>query len=371
MATDDESARPARLWVTTPTFESALIAELGPDAEARALGEAPGLVIAREPPVDAPALDPVFARQQLPAAHALRGASVAALAEASYRAVEAAIDAVAGPFTLHALTPTGADPRLQSRCALVAQQTLALLQQRRRRAARQYQPPAESARQFERVAALIQLLLLDREHGFVSVAGPRPLPSGGWDLSPWPGGLAPVAEDRRPPSRAYRKLEEAFLWMGLEPAPEQLCVDLGGAPGGWTYVALKRGARVVTVDRAPCEPPVRGHPALTMIEGNAFTYTPPQPVDWLLSDIVCEPLRSLALIKDWLARGLCRNLVVTVKFKGRDGYGVLADVRAALAAAALPRFRVKHLHHNKNEVTVFASTRESLARQLRRVPPVK
>ena len=363
MGPDDGLTRGSRVWVATPTFESALIAELGGSGEAHALADAPGLVVAREPSPDARPLDPVFARQALPAASVIRAASVAALAEASYQVVEAAIDRATGPFTLHALTPTGADPRLQSRCALVAQETLALLRQRRRRAARQFQPAEEAASHFAEVTALIQVLLLHRDHGFVSVAAPRALPAGGWDLAPWPSGLAPVVEDRRPPSRAYRKLEEAFLWMGLAPSPGQLCVDLGGAPGGWTYVALKRGARVVTVDRAPCEPPVLGHPALTMLEGNAFTYTPPQPVDWLLSDIVCEPLRSLTLIKDWLARGLCRHLVVTVKFKGRDGYGVLADVRGALAAAALPRFRIKHLHHNKNEVTVFASTREGLARQ--------
>ena len=36
-------------------------------------------------------------------------------------------------------------------------------------------------------------------------------------------------------------------------------------------------------------------------------------------------------------------------------------MRRALAAAALPRFRIKHLHHNKNEVTVFASTRLGVA----------
>jgi 23S rRNA (cytidine2498-2'-O)-methyltransferase len=365
MATDQDFAGPARLWLATPTFESGLIAELGPNAGARGLPQAPGLVIAREPPSGAPVLDPVFARQQLPAAHAIRAASVAALAEASYHAVEAAVDRAGGTFTVHALTLTGTDPRLQSRCALVAQETLALLRQRRRRSARQFQPAEEAAGQFDRVTALIQILLLDREQGFVSVAAPRPLPAGGWDLAPWPAGLAPVIEDRRPPSRAYRKLEEAFLWMGLEPAPGQLCVDLGGAPGGWTYVALKRGARVVTVDRAPCEPPVLGHPALTMIEGNAFTYAPPQPVDWLLSDIVCEPVRSLTLIKDWLARGDCRHLVVTVKFKGREGYGILADVKGVLAEAALPRYRIKHLHHNKNEVTVFASTAEGLIGQKR------
>jgi 23S rRNA (cytidine2498-2'-O)-methyltransferase len=115
---------------------------------------------------------------------------------------------------------------------------------------------------------------------------------------------------------------------------------------------LKRGARVIAVDRSPLAPPVLNHPRLTMIEGNAFTYQAPHPVDWLLSDVVCEPPRALELINRWIGPGGCRKLVVTVKFKGRAGYGFLATVRDALAN--LPRFRIKHLPHNKNEVTVMA-----------------
>jgi hypothetical protein len=44
-----------------------------------------------------------------------------------------------------------------------------------------------------------------------------------------------------------------------------------------------------------------------------------------------------------------------VKFKGHSGYAaVLDEVRATLRAAGCPRWRIKHLHHNKNEVTVMA-----------------
>jgi len=110
---------------------------------------------------------------------------------------------------------------------------------------------------------------------------------------------------------------------------------------------------VLAVDRAPVAPELIRDPRVTMIIGNAFTYTPPAPVDWLLCDVVCEPPRSLALVETWLTRGLCRNLVVTVKFKGRAGYGVL-DALPPLFARLGPAFaRVKQLVHNKNEVTVM------------------
>jgi hypothetical protein len=297
--------------------------------------------------------DPVFARQALPEAHLVAGASVRALAEAIFAAIEAGLDRWPGPFTVHALAHAEPPPGLGSRAALVTREALALVGARRRRASRQQRAVAEAAQAFDGGWLLVQILALGRDRFAVSAAPPRPLPRGGWDLAPWPGGDAPVTIDRAPPSRAYQKLEEAFAWMGAAPRAGQTCVDLGAAPGGWTATALKRGARVLAVDRAPLAAPLPRHPNVTSIIGNAFTYEPPAPVDWLLCDVVCEPIRSLALCDAWLTHGRCRNLVVTVKFKGRAGYGVL-DELPALFDKVRPAFaRVKQLAHNKNEVTVM------------------
>ena len=61
---------------------------------------------------------------------------------------------------------------------------------------------------------------------------------------------------------------------------------------------------------------------------------------------------------------------MTIKFKGQTGYGMLADVRAALVAARCPQWRIKHLHHNKNEVTVMAVLPPAPGRKSRREPEV-
>ena len=187
----------------------------------------------------------------------------------------------------------------------------------------------------------------------MSAAAPRRLPWGGFDLAPWPAGNAPVAVNRAPPSRAYQKLEEALAWMGTEPRADSVCVDLGASPGGWTATLLKRRARVIAVDRAPLAAPLARDPRVSMVIGNAFNYTPPSPVDWLVSDVICEPTRSIDLIGRWLEQSLCRHLVVTVKFKGQSSYGIL-DTLPPLFARLRPAFaRVKQLAHNKNEVTVM------------------
>ena len=349
-----------RAFLCSAGLEPALAEELA-RAGAAATELGPGVVAFEDDGNLAP-VDPIFARQALPDARLVEGTSVRALAEAIFAAVEATIDRSTGPFVLHALARAEPPPGLASRAALVGRELLALLAARRRRAFRRHRPldgAGDTRDAFEAFEAfnerwlLVQLVALERDRFLVSAAAPHLLAAGGFDLAPWPAGDAPVAIDRAPPSRAYQKLEEAFAWMGTAPQAGQTCVDLGASPGGWTATVVKRGARVVAVDRAPLAPALARHPLVATVIGNAFTYVPATPVDWLVCDVVCEPPRSLALCDAWLSGGLCQNLVVTVKFKGRAGYGVLGDL-AALFARLRPAFaRVKQLAHNKNEVTVM------------------
>jgi 23S rRNA (cytidine2498-2'-O)-methyltransferase len=241
---------------------------------------------------------------------------------------------------------------LGSRVTLVERALLELVAERRRRASRRYAAALAPAA-FGPDVLLVQLLLVARDRLLVSTAVPGPLPRGGFDLAPWPAGAAPVVEDRAPPSRAYRKLEEAFQWMNAVPGRGDTCVDLGAAPGSWTMAAARRGARVVAVDRASLAAAVARLSGVTTVAGDAFAYAPPAPVDWLLSDIVSEPARAIALVDAWLSERRCRNLVVTAKFKGRDQYGALSALEPIFARTEPSFARVKQLAHNKNEVTVM------------------
>jgi 23S rRNA (cytidine2498-2'-O)-methyltransferase len=350
-------------FIVNPGFEPALAAELAcpphhPDNH-------PGVVICHDDGTKGKhRRDPIFARQVLPDATEICAVSAQRLAEAAYVAIASCLDESAVPsFSLHAFA-WPPEPSLGSRIALVGQQLLALLKERRRHIFRGYRPglPASAGEagqdKLDPHGLLIQLLALDRERVVASAAYPRALPCGGTDLAPWPAGSAPiVADDHTPPSRAYQKLEEAFRWLNTAPTRGQSCVDLGGAPGGWAWTALKRGARVTAVDRAPLVRPAAGHANLTAVIGNAFNFQPSHPVDWLLCDVICEPARTLALIDRWLDQGWCHRMVVSVKFKGRDGYGILDGVTPMFNRAGWRFVRVKQLVHNKNEVTVLARRR--------------
>jgi 23S rRNA (cytidine2498-2'-O)-methyltransferase len=191
---------------------------------------------------------------------------------------------------------------------------------------------------------------------FPSVAPAAPL--GSWTLlddftllaaaccsSAFPNGEARFVEDKEePPSRAYLKLWEALTVLGERPQPGETCADLGSAPGGWTWVLAQLGARVISVDKAPLDPRVAALPNVEHRRESAFGIAP-FPVDWLFSDVICYPERLLALVERWIASGMVRRIVATVKFQGAT------DHEAARRFAAIPGARLLHLFHNKHELT--------------------
>jgi len=163
--------------------------------------------------------------------------------------------------------------------------------------------------------------------------------------SPFVNGEMQFEEDRSgPPSRAYLKLWEACTRLGSWPTPGQVCLDLGAAPGGWTWALARLGATVTAVDKSNIDPMVAALPGVSVLRESAFAL-PPQPVDWLFSDVVAYPDRLLALVQRWIASGQVRRIVCTVKFQGETDHG------AAAGFAAIPGGQLMHLFHNKHELT--------------------
>ena len=104
---------------------------------------------------------------------------------------------------------------------------------------------------------------------------------------------------------------------------------------------------VVSVDKAGLAPEIARLPGIEHRLASAFALDPRAvgPLDWLFSDVVCYPARLLALVERWLAAGTCRRFVCTIKFQGRT------DHEAARRFAAIPGSQLRHLFHNKHELT--------------------
>jgi 23S rRNA (cytidine2498-2'-O)-methyltransferase len=176
------------------------------------------------------------------------------------------------------------------------------------------------------------------------------------------GGQRRMADDDAAPSRSYLKMEEACVVLGREPQPGETVCDLGAAPGGWSYSAAKRGARVVALDNGPLKGGALNHPLITHRLEDAFKFAPAagEVFDWLFCDLVEEPHHVLQnLVAPWLARGWCRRFVINLKFGHVDPVGLLRELRAADSpfVTHAANFRIRHLYHDREEFTVVGEAK--------------
>ncbi len=183
----------------------------------------------------------------------------------------------------------------------------------------------------------------------------------------WLGGQRRMADDDAAPSRSYLKVEEAYIVLGREPQAGETVVDLGAAPGGWSYSAAKRGARVIAVDNGPLKGGALNHPLIEHRLEDAFRFAPSfakasegtaggeRSYDWLFCDLVEEPHHVMQnIVRPWLANGWCRQFVINLKFGHVDSIALLRELRAADSpwARSARNWRIRHLYHDREEFTV-------------------
>ncbi|MCX5681324.1 MAG: hypothetical protein NT079_03485 [Candidatus Omnitrophica bacterium] len=181
--------------------------------------------------------------------------------------------------------------------------------------------------------------------------------------------------DLQAPSRSFLKLEEAFRVFGCEPQKDDTVVDLGAAPGGWSYSALKRGAIVTAIDNGPLREPVKSHQKMHHLKTDALTYEHgrSKPVDWLLCDILEKPGIVLNLLHKWLSQKWCRRFIVNFKVGRSDPIVLLKEIRDTRKGLSLysKRFVVRQLYHDREEITLMGEAEENEAKVLRHKPKLE
>ncbi|MCF3649828.1 SAM-dependent methyltransferase [Synoicihabitans lomoniglobus] len=176
------------------------------------------------------------------------------------------------------------------------------------------------------------------------------------------GGQRRMADDPDAPSRSYLKVEEAYGVLGYEPIEDDTVVDLGAAPGGWSYSAAKRGAQVIAIDNGPMKGGALDHPLIDHRREDAFGYRPPEGrvMDWMFCDLVEDPHHvARNLIAPWLVNGWCRRFVVMLKFGRVDAVALLREMTApdSVFVTATTSLRVRHLNHDREEFTLVGEVR--------------
>ena len=165
------------------------------------------------------------------------------------------------------------------------------------------------------------------------------------------------------PSRSTLKLEEAFQVLLTEGErerwlqPGMSAVDLGACPGGWTYQFVRRSMRVVAVDNGQMAPSLMDSGLVEHIRADGFAFRPKKPADWLVCDMVEQPIRVAALVGDWLGAGLCQRSMFNLKLPMKKRY---AEVQLCIEtlrerAGGDLLVRAKQLYHDREEITVLAT----------------
>lgn len=166
------------------------------------------------------------------------------------------------------------------------------------------------------------------------------------------------------PSRSTLKLAEAIeVFMDRSEQTRLLrqgmtAVDLGAAPGGWTWQLVRRGIRVTAVDNGPMKGVLANHPLVQHLKQDGFKYAPRKAVDWLVCDMVDKPAKVAELVGVWFAAGWCRHAIFNLKLPMKQRIaaldGALNGIRNRLDEEGFNyRMMAKQLYHDREEVTVF------------------
>lgn len=188
----------------------------------------------------------------------------------------------------------------------------------------------------------------------------------GTNTSPHVMGIPRLKFPNQAPSRSTLKLDEAFLYFVPKNEWETRltsglnAVDLGAAPGGWTYQLVRRGMMVTSIDNGPMAESLMetGQVKHRMMDG--FKYIPQkQNVYWLVCDMIEKPERVAKLMAQWLLNGYCKEAMFNLKLPMKGRYAeVVKDLQILKDAFSEHSVKyelfAKHLYYDREEVTVHA-----------------
>lgn len=165
------------------------------------------------------------------------------------------------------------------------------------------------------------------------------------------------------PSRSTLKLEEAIHWFLTNNQQANsikngmTVVDLGAAPGGWTWQFVQRSCLVTAIDNGPMQKELMQTGMVEHLQTDAFTYTPKKKVDWLVCDMAERPLHVSRLIARWFSQKQCNNAIFNLKLPMKKRLASVQEclslLHQQLSEAGLHyTISAKQLYHDREEITV-------------------
>ncbi|THF65470.1 23S rRNA (cytidine(2498)-2'-O)-methyltransferase RlmM [Pseudothauera nasutitermitis] len=208
---------------------------------------------------------------------------------------------------------------------------------------------------------ILHVLFEDAATAWLTAAWPQ-------ESSPWPMGIPRLRMPGGAPSRSTLKLSEAFMTLLSEEERTVTlraglrAVDLGAAPGGWTWQLATRGLHVTAVDNGPLADSVLATEMVEHLRVDGFTWRPQRTVEWMVCDMVEQPSRIASLVAEWIATGRCKRSIFNLKLPMKRRLDAVAQCRTLihkrLASVGPYDLRIKHLYHDREEVTAYLALRQ-------------
>ncbi len=205
----------------------------------------------------------------------------------------------------------------------------------------------------------LHVLLIAGNHLMVAMANPA-------DSSPWPLGIPRLRMHPSAPSRSALKLEEALLTLLTEDERTQQlrdnmqAADLGAAPGGWSWVLMRNGMKVTSVDNGPLQQELLDSGRIDHLRADGFSWQPKRRLDWMVCDMVEQPRRVAERMATWMREGWCRQTIFNLKLpmkKRWDETRLCLELFEQQAERPMT-VRAKQLYHDREEITVYAAPAE-------------
>jgi 23S rRNA (cytidine2498-2'-O)-methyltransferase len=300
-----------------------------------------------------PVKSAVFARQNLPRALRIQTDDLAAAA----KFVTDRIDVMtkrgnrqSGAWTLHAFAIDDDDQLKHAKA--IAKIVMQHMRTKQKEFFTRYISPDDFAKA-ERVSTdiLLQIYVPAKDDVWFSIGT---LADG---VSPWEAGFQRMKTLAGAPSRSASKLEEALLNLGEKPVLGETAVDLGAAPGGWSFVLASHGAHVIAVDHAKLGiknvSKLKGE--IEHLEENGLKYLPSKPVDWMVCDMVMGARDTLKVLKTWLDADAMKHFIVNIKLPKSNPWPQVREALDLIGGYGWALATGQHLLHDRSEITLLGS----------------
>lgn len=183
---------------------------------------------------------------------------------------------------------------------------------------------------------------------------------------PWSLGIPRLKMPKDAPSRSTLKLEEAFLRLLTPFELERLlaqsgplqAVDLGAAPGGWTYHLLKRGYHVIAVDNGSLREELLQTGQVEHLRADAFHFRPKSQVHLMVCDVVDQPAKVTSLMEKWFCERWCQTAIFNLKLPMKKKLPEIQNALDRLRSFKPKLLRACHLYHDRDEVTFIVSMKD-------------